>query len=117
MLRQRYPPSRLGALQVVRIHSKEEAIQTLDGGNPLELGQVPIRQKVEHCSTIHGVATKSAIQTRRPDYLLQKIRTTLYRRAVERWKEASGPAYFLFGRRIVFYSRCLELLESVLVPT
>ena len=31
MLRQRYPPSRLGVLQVVRIHSKEEAIQTWDG--------------------------------------------------------------------------------------
>ena len=84
MLRQRYPPSRFGALQVVRAHSKKETIQTWDGGNPLELGQVPIRQKVEHCSTIHGVATKSAIKTRRPEYLLQTIRTILYRRAVER---------------------------------
>ena len=31
MIRQRYPPSRLSDLQVVRIHSKEEAIQTWDG--------------------------------------------------------------------------------------
>ena len=117
MLRQRDSPSRLGALQVVRIYSKVRAIQTWDWGNPLELGQTSIRQKVEHCSKIHGTATKSAIQTRRPECLLQKIRMILYQRAVERCPEASEPANFLFGRRIVSYSRCLQLLEFVLIPT
>ena len=72
MLRQGYPPSRLGTLQVVRIHSREEAIQTWDGGDLLELGQASIRQKVEYCSTIQGAATKGAIQTRRPEYLLSE---------------------------------------------
>ena len=72
MIRQRYPLSRLGSSQAVRVHSIVGAIHTWDWGNPLELGQASIRQKAEHCSTIHGAATKSAIQTRRPEYLLQK---------------------------------------------
>ena len=38
MLHQREPLSRPGALKVVRIHSKEEAIQTWDGGGSTGIG-------------------------------------------------------------------------------
>ena len=117
MLRQRYLPSRLVALHVVWIHSKEEAIQTWDGGVHWYWGRHRSGRRWNIARRSTAPQLRARFRQGDQSIFFRKIRTALYRGAVDRWPEASGPAYFRFGRRIVFFPWCLELLESVLILT